>query len=131
MEWRCSAKESMALLSSLASQPELPQWLPAAALLQLPAAGAAPGRRCRQIMRKLSNGACHHLLHLSPSLSVWLHQHMRTIKPVHIPVLKAMDLAVLVHVCAELVARAAPAELPAPVSLWLFLKCMWRYVVKG
>ena len=44
----------------------------------------------------------YHLLHLLPGCSVLVHQHMRTVAPVQVPVFQPMDFIVFVNVCAEL-----------------------------
>ena len=73
----------------------------------------------------------HHLLHQPPRFSVLLHQHMRSVSPVQVPVFQAMDLAVFVHLCAQLVAVSAPAELPTPIPFNLVGECMRFYVIKA
>ena len=72
----------------------------------------------------------HQFLHLRPGFSVLGHLNGCAVVPVHVPVFQAMDLAVLVHVCAELVAGPAPAELPTPIPFNLVVECMRFNVIK-
>ena len=72
-----------------------------------------------------------HLFHLCPGISVLLHQHACAVAPVQVPVFQAMYFVMLVNVCAELVARPAPAELPSPVPFWLVVPRMRGYVVEA
>ena len=56
---------------------------------------------------------------------------MRTVSPVQVPVFQPMDLLMFVHVCAQLVLRAAPAELPAPIPFGLVGECMRFNVIES
>ena len=57
--------------------------------------------------------------------------NLRTVEPIQVPVLQAVDGVVTIDVRTQLVARSAPTELPAPVSLKLVGECIGLYVIKG
>ena len=60
-----------------------------------------------------------------------VHLNGCAVAPIQVPVFQPMDLIVFVHVCAELITRTSPAELPTPVTFYLVIKCVWFYLVEA
>jgi len=100
-----------------------------------PAAGNKEMHQCKRAKLSGSNGSSsgHHVFHMTPRIRMLLRaqRHLSLVKPVQVPVFNAMDALVRVHVDPELIARASPRELPAPVSLLLVIECIRVNVIKA
>ena len=100
-----------------------------------PAAGNKEMHQCKRAKLSGSNGSSsgHHVFHMTPRIRMLLRaqRHMRTVKPIQVPVFNAMHALVRIDIDPELIARASPRELPSPVSLQLVSECTWVDVIKA